>query len=181
MIRGSSPDAKPGDLVAIYDKDDRPFGAGLWNPKARVPLRAIYHGHDPFTEDDFIRLLDRAVDLRLTTLGLPEHTDAFRVVHSDGDALSGLIVDRFGDVLSVSTHSLGVYKRLPQWLKHLHDRLGTLSTQPTTTGGTIVPSSLTDELLQLRVSERGQRNPLYAYWVLTACSTTCCCVNPFRR
>ena len=42
-------------------------------------------------------------------------------------------------------------------------------------------SSLTDELLQLRVSERGQRNPLYAMWQLTACSTTCCCVNPFKR
>ena len=44
-----------------------------------------------------------------------------------------------------------------------------------------MPSSLTDELLQLRVSERGQRSPLYAYWTLTACSTTCCCVNPFKR
>lgn len=128
MIRDSSPDARPGDLVTIYDKEDRPFGAGLWNPKARVPLRAIYHGQDPFTEDDFIRLLDRAIDLRLNTLNLPEHTDAFRVVHSDGDGLSGLVVDRFGDVLSVSTHSLGVYQRLPVWLKHLHARLGTQRT-----------------------------------------------------
>jgi len=128
MIRGASPDAKPGDLVTIYDKEDRPFGAGLWNPKARVPLRAIYHGQDPFTEEDFIRLLDRAIDLRLNTLNLPEHTDAYRVVHSDGDGLSGLVVDRFGDVLSVSTHSLGVYQRLPIWLKHLHARLGTKRT-----------------------------------------------------
>jgi len=128
MIRGASPDAKPGDLVNIYDKDDRPFGAGLWNPKARVPLRAIHHGHEPFSEADFIRLLDRAVDLRLDTLRLPEVTDAFRVVHSDGDSLSGLVVDRFGDVLSVSTHSLGVHQRLPVWLKHLHQRLGTQRT-----------------------------------------------------
>lgn len=44
-----------------------------------------------------------------------------------------------------------------------------------------MPSSLTDELLQLRVTERGQRDPLYAYVTLTACSTTCCCVNPFKR
>ena len=128
MIRGASPDAKPGDLVAIYDKDDRPFGAGLWNPKARVPLRAIYHGLDPFSEEDFVALLDRAIDLRLATLGLPEHTDAFRVVHSDGDSLSGLVVDKFADVLAVSTHSLGVHQRLPVWLKHLHARLGTRKT-----------------------------------------------------
>jgi len=128
MIRDASPDAKPGDLVTIYDKEDRPFGAGLWNPKARVPLRAIYHGQDAFGEEDFLRLLDRAVELRLQVLRLPDFTDAFRVVHSDGDGLSGLIVDKFGDVLSVSTHSLGVYQRLPVWLKYLHEKLGTKRT-----------------------------------------------------
>ena len=128
MIRDASPDAKPGDLVTIYDKEDRPFGAGLWNPKARVPLRAIYHGQDAFGEEDFLRLLDRAVDLRLNVLRLPDQTDAFRVVHSDGDGLSGLVVDKFGDVLSVSTHSLGVYQRLPVWLKYLHEKLGTRRT-----------------------------------------------------
>jgi hypothetical protein len=36
------------------------------------------------------------------------------VIHSDGDALSRLIVDKFADVLSVQVHSLG--QRLPQWL-----------------------------------------------------------------
>jgi 23S rRNA (cytosine1962-C5)-methyltransferase len=34
-------------------------------------------------------------------LRLPEHTDAFRVINSDGDGLSGLIVDKYGDVLSI--------------------------------------------------------------------------------
>lgn len=128
MVRGASPDATPGSLVTIYDKEGRPFGAGLWNPKARVPVRAFHHGPEPFTEDDFLRLLDRAVELRTAGLGLPEHTDAFRVVHSDGDGLSGLVVDRFGDVLSVAVHSLGVFQRLPRWLAHLHSRLGTQRT-----------------------------------------------------
>jgi 23S rRNA (cytosine1962-C5)-methyltransferase len=39
MIRSASPDARPGDLVQVYDKEGQPFGAGLYNPKARVPLR----------------------------------------------------------------------------------------------------------------------------------------------
>lgn len=125
MIRGTSAEAKPGDLVTIYDKDGRTFGAGFWNPKGRVPLRALWHGDAEFGEDDLIAALDRAVDLRLATLNLPEQTDAFRVIHSDGDALSGLIVDKFGDVLSVSVHSLGVFQRLPRWVPHLHQRLGT--------------------------------------------------------
>lgn len=125
MIRGTSPEVKPGDLVTVYDKDGRAFGAGLWNPKARVPLRVLWHGDRAFGEEDLIGALDRAVDLRLDALKLPESTDAFRVIHSDGDALSGLVVDRFGDVLSVSVHSLGVFQRLAKWVPHLHQRLGT--------------------------------------------------------
>ncbi|MCC7376321.1 MAG: class I SAM-dependent rRNA methyltransferase [Verrucomicrobiales bacterium] len=125
MIRGASPDAKAGDLVHIYDKDGNPFGAGLYHPRARVPVRVLHHGIEPYTEDDFVAAIDRAIDLRLQVLGVAEHTDAFRVVHSDGDSLSGLIIDRFGDVLSISVHSLGMARRLPRWLPHLHSRLGT--------------------------------------------------------
>ncbi len=125
MIRKASPDARPGSLVTVYDKEGRPFGAGLYHPRARVPLRVVHHGNDPFTEADFLRLLDRAMDLRLDTLGVPAQSDAFRLVHSDGDGLSGLVVDKFGDVLSLSVHSLGVFLRLKDWIPHLHGRLAT--------------------------------------------------------
>lgn len=125
MIRAASPDAGPGSLVTIYDKEGHRFGVGLYHPRARVPLRVFHHGPEPFGEADFPALLDRAVNLRLELLRLPEVTDAFRVVHSDGDGLSGLIVDRYADVLSVEVHSLGVWQRLPHWLPHLHTRLGT--------------------------------------------------------
>lgn len=128
MIKAASADAKPGALVSVYDKDGGLFGAGLYNPKARVPLRVVHHGPDPFTEDHFLPLLHRAVDLRLQALRLPDHTDAFRVIHSDGDGLSGLVVDRFADVLSLEVHSLGVFQRLPRWLPVLHERLGTQRT-----------------------------------------------------
>ncbi len=125
MIRRVSPDAAPGSIVTVYDREGRPFGAGLWNPKARVPLRMFHHGEPPFGEADFLRLLDRAVDLRTRVLQLDASTEAYRVVHSDGDGLSGLVVDRYGDTLSVSVHSLGVFQRLPDWIRHLHARLGT--------------------------------------------------------
>lgn len=39
--------------------------------------------------------------------------------------------------------------------------------------------ALTDDMLQLRSSTRGRRSDLYAYWLLPACSTTCCYINPF--
>jgi 23S rRNA (cytosine1962-C5)-methyltransferase len=128
MIKAVSPGAKPGELVTVYDRTGRRFGAGLYNPKARVPLRMLFHGDREFTEGDLTTLLDRALDLRLKQLDLPAHMDAFRVVHSDGDALSGLVVDKFSDVLCVQVHSLGIHQRIPQWLPRLHERLGTKRT-----------------------------------------------------
>jgi 23S rRNA (cytosine1962-C5)-methyltransferase len=128
MIREASADARQGDLVTVYDKTGQPFGAGLYNPKARVPLRVLFHGEGPYSETDLETSISRAADLRLNNLKLPDSTDAFRVIHSDGDALSGLVVDRFNDVLSVSVHSYGVFQRLEHWLKLLHQQLGTSRT-----------------------------------------------------
>lgn len=125
MIQRSSPDATPGALVSVYDRSGRHFGAGFWNPRARVPLRVLHHGDQPITEAQLAQSLDRAIDLRLGPLQLPSVTDAFRVVNSDGDGLSGLIIDRFGPVLSIQVHSLGMAQRLRTWLPRIHERLGT--------------------------------------------------------
>jgi 23S rRNA (cytosine1962-C5)-methyltransferase len=127
MLGHASEDAKAGDLVAVYDKDGQRFGAGFFNPSAHVPLRMLHHGQEVVDEAFLEKLLDRACDLRdqLPGLGDPAVTDAYRVIASDADSLSGLAVDRYADTLGVEIHSLGVHKRMAKWLPHLHARLGT--------------------------------------------------------
>ncbi|WP_395747581.1 class I SAM-dependent rRNA methyltransferase [Prosthecobacter sp.] len=125
MIRAVSPDAGAGDLVNVYDKEGQLFGSGFYNPKAHVPLRVLQHGENVLSEDALDARLDAALDLRLKTLRLNETTDAWRVVSSDGDGLSGLVVDRYADVLSIEVTTLGVWRRLPRWLPRLHAALGT--------------------------------------------------------
>jgi 23S rRNA (cytosine1962-C5)-methyltransferase len=163
MVKAASPDAKAGDLVSVYDKEGHPFGAGFYNPKARVPLRMVFHGTEPVGEDYLFQLLHRAVDLRLNILRLPAVTEAFRVVHSQGDGLSGLVVDRYGDVLSMEVHSLGVFNRLGQWLPPLNSRLGTRRTvieadpQIARMEGIAVKSFPSDPVRTARIREHGVR------------------------
>lgn len=163
MIKGASPDAKPGSLVAVYDKNGAHFGTGLYNPKARVPLRVLQHRREPAGADFFPTLIDRALDLRLGILDLPATTEAFRAIHSDGDNLSGLIVDRYADVLSIECHSLGMFQRLPDWLPHLHERLGTKRAVLEVDDGIariegIFPKKFpADEVRSVRVREHGVR------------------------
>lgn len=126
MIAAVSGRIAPGDIVRVYDPDGEPFGAGFYNAKARVPLRMIHHRPGESAETGwFLSALDDAIALRRDILHLDEGTEAYRVVNSDGDGLSGLIIDRFADVLSAEVHSLGIWQRLPEWLPHLHSRLGT--------------------------------------------------------
>ena len=125
MVGPASEDARPGDLVTVFDKTGQPFGAGFYNPKARVALRVLHHGAAPFTEEDLDASLLRAIRLRTEWLRLPEVSEAWRVVHSDADALSGLIIDRYADTLSIEVTTLGIWRRLSRWLPLLHAELGT--------------------------------------------------------
>src|SRR5262245_51153161 len=88
MIRAASPDAKAGAWVTVYKKDGTVFGAGLYNPKARVPLRVLVHGEQPASEDYFATAIGHAVDWRVNSLKLDANMDCYRVVNSDADGLS---------------------------------------------------------------------------------------------
>ena len=125
MITAVSPDAGPGSLVHVYDKEGQPFGTGFFNPNARVPLRVLDHHAENFDEASLDARLDAALDLRLNSLRLNEVSDAWRAVHSDGDGLSGLVVDRYADTLSIEVTNLGIWSRLRRWLPRLHEKLGT--------------------------------------------------------
>lgn len=125
FIADASDDARAGAWVHVYDKNGDLFGAGLWNPRARIPLRMVVHAREPATEDALWAALERAVLLRTSVLKLETETDAYRLVNSDGDGVSGLTIDRYGDLLVCDVVSLGIHQRLPAWLPKLHELAGT--------------------------------------------------------
>lgn len=125
MIMAVSPDARRGDVVSVYDKAGKLFGHGAYNAGGRVPLRIFQHGDELLAEDHFRQVLREAVDLRLGVLRLEEGTDAFRVVHADGDRVPGLMVDKFGEVLAVEVSNATALKRVGEWAGWLQEWLGT--------------------------------------------------------
>src|SRR6186997_3515722 len=111
-----SSDARPGDFVNVYDKNGNLTGGGLFNPRAKIPLRVVCHSTEPVAEAYFEGALRRAVELRRTLFKLDETTDAYRLINSDGDGVSGLTIDRYADTLLCEITSLGIAQRLPKWL-----------------------------------------------------------------
>ncbi len=112
MIDETDPKAKAGDLVAVYDKADAPYGVALYNPKSLITLRLVDRDLAHFDAEAFFsRRISRAVELRRDILKLDAATDAYRIVHDLGDGLPGLIVDRYGDFLVLEFYSLGMFKQ----------------------------------------------------------------------
>jgi 23S rRNA (cytosine1962-C5)-methyltransferase len=100
-----------GTVVDIIDRDNQWLGRGFYNGHSRIALRVLTS--DPAEAIDsgfFARRLVRAVDFRRTWLGLDSVSDAYRLVHAEGDGLSGLVVDRFGSTLVLEFFSAGMYR-----------------------------------------------------------------------
>ena len=115
MVEGPVGAAAPnhGDLVRVVDRDGvaprlRPLERTVADQPA-VPVAAEKCRQGPSSG---AVASTRRSRLRTTVLGLDRETNAYRVVHAEGDGLSGLIVDRYDDVLSVEVFSLGMYQRI---------------------------------------------------------------------
>jgi 23S rRNA (cytosine1962-C5)-methyltransferase len=124
MIARSSPDAHEGDLVTVYDRDGTCFGVAMLNRRSLISLRMLQFGPGEADESLLQRRLEEAVALRLR-IGLPnDTTKAYRVVNSEGDGLSGLVVDRYGEYAVCEIFSLGYFHRQGWLTRELKRLLG---------------------------------------------------------
>lgn len=101
-----------GSVVDVLDRDGKWVGRGLYNGHSRISLRILTADPTEAIDPDwFARTIGRAVELRRDLLKLNDVTDAYRVVHSEADGLSGLVVDRFGSTLVLEFFAAGMYRQ----------------------------------------------------------------------
>ncbi|HJR74694.1 MAG TPA: class I SAM-dependent rRNA methyltransferase [Luteimonas sp.] len=107
---------KPGSIVDVVGVDGVWIGRGFYNGHSRIAVRILETNPDvPVDAAWFARKIGEAVALRRETLKLDEVSDAWRVVHSEGDGLSGLVVDRYSDLLVVEFFSAGMFRHR-EWI-----------------------------------------------------------------
>lgn len=101
----------PGSVVEVHDAKGRFVGRAFWNGHARIALRLLSHDQAETIDAEWIAArIARAVALRRDLLQLDGASDAWRVIHSEGDGLSGLIVDRYAGILVVEYFAAGMWK-----------------------------------------------------------------------
>lgn len=105
-----APGVEDGSLVSVEDASGRFVGHALYNSNSDIRLRWLARGRKNALDrpgEWLAAKLKAADDLRRRTLRLEEQGDTYRIVHAEGDDLSGLIVDRLGQVLVCEYHALG--------------------------------------------------------------------------
>ena len=100
-----------GDVVDVRDVEGRFIGRGFHNARSQIRVRMVTQREEAVDGAFVKRRIEEAGALR-TRLGLPSaKTNAYRLVNSEGDGLSGVVIDVYGDVVAVQFTALGM-KRL---------------------------------------------------------------------
>lgn len=111
-----------GDVVDLYSPQNRFLARGILNRQSRIRVRLYSWDENQRLDQTFWESRIRtALDLRQNHF---DSSQPLRLIFSEGDALSGMIVDRYADYLVVHVSSLGIAQRLPMLIellaKHLH-------------------------------------------------------------
>jgi 23S rRNA (cytosine1962-C5)-methyltransferase len=97
--------------VDVIDRDDTWVGRGFYNGHSRISLRMLTARRDEAVDASFFsRRINQAVQLRREWLRLDGVSDAYRLINSEGDGLSGLVVDRFADTLVLEFFAAGMFR-----------------------------------------------------------------------
>lgn len=121
-------DPAPGDEVDLCGPDGRFIARGLLSPGTLRARAYSWRKGVAFDRALLEERLRKAIAYRRDVLGLPsEETTGFRLVHSEGDRLPGLIVDRFGEVLVIQLSTAAMDRRRELILDVLEAELSPLA------------------------------------------------------
>lgn len=116
--------AAPGAPVTLRSAEARFIAHGLYNPHSKLSVRLYsWNEADVLNREFWERRLRDAITLRRRLYGDFTSLDACRLVYSEGDQLSGLIVDRYGDWVVIQFTALAMAELRDMWIELLRQEL----------------------------------------------------------
>jgi 23S rRNA (cytosine1962-C5)-methyltransferase len=90
--------AAPGDVVRVLDLKGRTLGMAHYSSTSQIALRLLSRRAEPIDEAFLTQRITAALAFRKQVV---QASDAYRLIHAEGDLLPGLIVDRYADWLVI--------------------------------------------------------------------------------
>jgi 23S rRNA (cytosine1962-C5)-methyltransferase len=116
-----------GDLVRVCANKGRILGYGHFSSNTSIAVRMLSFQDHPLTDSWWDEQIQEAVQVR-EDLGLlnGHEQNICRLIHAEGDGLSGLIVDYYDRVAVIQTHSVGMMRSLETIVNSLKKAIPTL-------------------------------------------------------
>lgn len=112
VYRGDVADgrAEPGAVVRVNGPNGRFLARAFYSDRSQITLRILTRHDVPVDRAFWRSRLQQAMAFRET---LDIDANAYRLVHGEGDLIPSLIVDRYGDYISLQALSQGTDRLLP--------------------------------------------------------------------
>ena len=99
---------KEGDVVEVCSSNGERLGFGHYQIGS-ITVRMLTFGEEDFTPAFWKEKIEAAYKLRLS-LGITDGTtNAYRLVHGEGDSLPGLIIDMYDNSAVIQAHTVGMF------------------------------------------------------------------------
>jgi len=124
-IHSISEELNEGDIVTVVDINEQVLGVGHF-ADGSIAVRLQTFENELLDQTFFEKKLTIALTKR-KAIGLWDNksTNLFRLIHAEGDGLSGLIIDWYNGVAVVQCHSIGMFNQIDTISLALQQVLGT--------------------------------------------------------
>lgn len=106
-------DPQAGDIVTVTDNSGAILGSGYWNQLSQIQVRMLTFSDEKIDDNWWRNALQNAVNSRAHwNQRATQHPIGYRLIHAENDYLPGLVVDRYGDFLSLQalTYAIDQHK-----------------------------------------------------------------------
>ena len=114
-----------GDIVEVYDSKKQYLATGHYQDEGSIAVRIFSFEKKEINEEFWKEKFTKAINLR-KNIGLfnNEHTNAFRLIHGEGDGLPGLIIDFYIANAVIQFHAYGMFLLKDTFVKLLVEIMG---------------------------------------------------------
>jgi 23S rRNA (cytosine1962-C5)-methyltransferase len=112
-------EAQPGDAVRVVDNRGRSLGTAHYSSTSQITLRLLSRRVEPI---GLAFLRERIGAAQRYRASVVNDSEAYRLIHAEGDELPGLIVDRYGSYFVVQLLDQGM-NRLAEEIRSVLDEL----------------------------------------------------------
>ena len=122
-IQRMSEEPEEGEVVQVFNSENEYVATGHFQIGS-IMVRVLSFDNETIDQAFYERRLSIAQDVRRSIGVMGEGNNTYRLVHGEGDNLSGLVIDIYGKTAVMQAHSVGMHRERMTIAKALKNVMG---------------------------------------------------------